>query len=341
MTTPSGPRAPQAHPARHARHALHPAGLALAALSVLLVPALSACSSAPKRPPEVFTNRNAAAGQLDLGNQTVTKGDFASAYSFLDEAWRLAVSTDDPATRVRVLLARGNALFNEGKRDKAEAEWAKALAEAEEAGQTDLASACRIYRARGTLPEGLPADALPPAERAAIAAEAKAIVLREMPNVRGNDLYTAFAWKVIGLSEKELGDAAAAETAIRKAAAIHEGGRYLEDAAYDWYLVASIRSKFADYPGAIAALQTAIGFDRRAENANGLGMDWLAIGTVREKAGMKEEAIAAYGRAAEIFRSAFLTAGANEAEKRRAALSGAASGAAGETGGASGTPKNQ
>lgn len=290
------------------------------ALAAAVLFGISGCSSAPKRPPEIFTNRNAASGQLDLGNQAVNKGDYASAHLFMKEAWRLAVSSDDPETRIKVLLADGNAWFNEGNREKADQSWAQALAEAEESQNKTLVSTSKIYRARGLLAEGNTASELPEAERQKIAASVKATVLLEMANVKTNQLYTAFAWKVIGLSDKELGSWAAAEESIKKAAEIHEKNRYLEDAAYDWYLVASVRSKAGQYPAAIEALKTAIDFDRRAENPNGLGMNWMAIGTIEEKSGNTKKAAEAYSRSAEIFRSAFLPLNAAVAEKKLAGL---------------------
>lgn len=289
-------------------------------MAAIVMTGLTGCSSAPKRPPEVFTNRNAANGQLDLGNQAVNKGDYPTAHLFMKEAWRLAVSADDPETRIKVLLADGNAWFNEGNREKADAAWAQALAEAEEAQNATLASTCRIYRSRALLAEGNAVSALPETERRQTAAAVKAAVLAEMGNVKSNQLYTAFAWKVIGLAEKELGSWAEAESSIKKAADIHEKNRYLEDAAYDWYLVASVRSKAGQYPAAIQALRTAIGFDRRAENPNGLGMSWMAVGTIEEKAGNRDKAADAYRRSAEIFRSAFLAQNAVEAEKKLEAL---------------------
>lgn len=295
---------------------------ALAAFAplALAIIVLASCSSAPKRPAETFTDRNAAIAQLDLANRAVSTGDYANAHLFLDEAWRLATGTDDPATRASVLIARGNAWFNQNERAKADAAWAQALSEAEQAGIRMLISAAKIYRARGTLAEGLPQDALSDAERKARATAAKAVAIAEMGGVRGNPQYDAFAWKVIGLAEKELGNADDAIDAIQKSRAIHEKANYLEDAAYDWYLVASILSRAGRFDEARSALDEALSFDRRAENSNGLGQDWMAIGVIEEKAGNAEKAKAAYTRAAAIFAAAFIPESAAAAEKRAAAL---------------------
>jgi len=295
------------------------AALALAAPAALVVP-LSSCSSAPKRPPEVFTNRNAAIGQIDLANKAVAKGDYATADLFLDEAWRLAVSADDPDTRTRVHLARGNARYNEGKAAEAETLWQTALSEAETAKIPMLVSTARIYLARASLAEGRRDADYTPEERQERARKARDVAQAEMKGVKDNILFTAFAWKVIGFAEKELGNAGAAEKAILEAAELHDKNQYLEDAAYDWYLIASVRSKAGNLSGAREALDTALAFDRRAENSNGLGMDWVAIGTIAEKSGDKKAASEAYSRAAQIFRSAFLEADAIDAEKRLEAL---------------------
>lgn len=291
--------------------------ISIAACALIL---FTGCSSAPKRPPEVFVNRNASTGQLDLGNQAVSKGDYPTAHLFMKEAWRLAVSTDDPDSRIKVHLAEGNAYFNEGKRDKARESWTRAMKEAEDIHNATLISLGKIYLARGTLAEGSSLDLFSLEERKKFAQEAKDTTLQEMGNVKSNQLYAAFAWKVIGLSEKEMGNWEAAEVAIKKAAEIHEKSQYLEDAAYDWYLIASIRSKAAQYTSAIAALNVAITFDRRAENTNGLGMNWMAIGSIEEKNGNTDKAIEAYLRSADIFKSGFLTQNATEAEKKVASL---------------------
>jgi len=293
--------------------------IALASLSLL-----PGCSSAPKRPAEIFTTRNSAIAQLELGNKAVSKGDFANAHLFLAEAWRLAVSTDNPSTRASVLLAEGNCWFNEGNSVKANELWKQAETEASSINDKTLVSIAKIYMARGSLAEGSTIENITDSERKQHASAAKAIVLAEIDRTKGNVLYNAFAWKVLGLAEKELGNAKGAEDAIKNAAELHEKGKYLEDTAYDWYLLASVRSKAGKYQDAKTALETALDFDRRAENANGLGMDWMAIGMVEEKAGKPDAALTAYARAKEIFLSAYLKDSAANADRKITALQQAA-----------------
>jgi tetratricopeptide (TPR) repeat protein len=274
------------------------------------------CSSAPERPPEIFTNRNAAAGQIQMANTAASRGDYANSHLFLEEAWRIALSTDDPETRIRVRLAQGNTWYNSGDTERADAAWQAALQEAIDSNLRSLAATSRIYLARAQLAEGSPITGFTETERRARAEEAKRITLAEMGNMRGSSLYTAFAWKTLGLAEKELGNYKTAEDAILRAADLHEKERFLEDAAYDWYLIASVRSKSGNYLAALTAMYSALLFDRRAENANGLGMDWMAIGDIMVKSGDPTQAAYAYQRSADIFHAAFISQNAAIAEKK-------------------------
>jgi tetratricopeptide (TPR) repeat protein len=231
--------------------------------------------------------------QLELANKAADRGSYDIALNLLVEARRLAVSTDRPSLRIRVNLSQGNVLAALGRGADAERVWQSAEAEAVETGDTLLAAACRVYLARNRLiTKGRDA-----------AEEALAQVRTEMTYLKSDKLFTALGWTVIGLAEKELGSYADAEKSIRNALAIHEGGRYLEQAAYDWYLIASIRSVAGSYPEAIEALDTALGFDRRGENTQGLAMDWAAKGEVYRKMGNEAQAAAAWRRSAEILRT--------------------------------------
>jgi tetratricopeptide (TPR) repeat protein len=266
---------------------------------------LASCSSVPKRPAEVFVLQTMTETQLQLANAEADRGNYAEALSMLGEAWRMAVSTDRPALRVRVNISRGNVLFYLGRRQEAEDLWQTAQKEAEAANDRVLAAACRIYRQRSTLS----ADS-------SGAEGVLAAVQAELGNVKSDKLFTALAWTVIGLAEKELGRFENAEKSIRNALSIHEGGRYLEQAGYDWYLIASVRSVAKNYQGALDALDAALGFDRRSENTFALGMDWAARGDVFRKMGREEDAVAAWRRAAEIFRSLLLEEQALAVESR-------------------------
>jgi tetratricopeptide (TPR) repeat protein len=276
----------------------------------------SACSSAPKRPAEVFLVREAAASQLEQANQKADRGNYNAALSLAAEARRMAVSVDDPSLRIRTALSMGNSLFFLGRREDADAAWRTALDDAETEGDAELAAITRIYRARGELLSALaPADGGTTGGGAGIEG-IRSRVQAELGLLKTDRLALALGWTVIGLAEKELGRYREAEDALRKALAIHEGERYLERTAYDWYLIASVFSVGGRYDDAIAALQEALKFDRRAENSYGLGKDWLAIGDVYSRAGKHDQARSAYQRSAGIFRAGDFAAEAEAAEKR-------------------------
>ncbi|MDR1072142.1 MAG: hypothetical protein LBL45_00490 [Treponema sp.] len=266
---------------------------------------LDACSSAPKRPAEIFSVRQLGENQLDLVNKAVDQGDYERAFGLLTEARRLAVSADYPSLLVRTKLAEGGVLYNQGKMEQAEAAWSAALLEAENSSETELAAQTRIYLARNAL-----------ITKKASPDEVADQVAKEIASIKKDTLAIALGWNVIGLAEKEKNNYVIAETCFNKALAIHDKANYLEQAAYDWYLIASSRSLSRQFAAAIEALNAAIQFDRRAENTWGLASDWRAMGDVYKKAGKPADAKAAYARAADIYRSIDRVREAEDAEKR-------------------------
>jgi len=255
---------------------------------------IPACSTPPKDPGDIFDIRKRAEAQIDLGNKQADHGNLDAALIILDEAYRLAVVVDEPGLRVRAMLSRSNVLFSLGRREEAQAGWNEALSEAERAGNKALMALCRIHIGRGKLlsPEGKTA-----------AQSVRDEVARDLGLIKSDRFYTAFAWTVVGLAEKELGRYPAAESAVQRSLAIYEKDRRFELAAYSWFMIASFRSMAGDYLGAARALQSAIAFDRRVENSWGLASDWRALGDVYTKADDHESARFAYLRSAEIFRS--------------------------------------
>jgi len=269
-------------------------------LSVLLVFSLaifSGCSSAPKKATEIFTDRNTAIKQLNLANLTANRGRYEEALVILEEARRLALSTDDPPLRLKTSMSSGNFLFALGRHQDAFAEWESAAGEGDASGEPILAALARIYSIRAKI---VLFDTEP---GAANVQELKEQLNREMTAVKSDDNATAVGNIALGLAEKQLGRWADAESAVKKALSYHEGGLFLEDAAYDWFLIASIRSMAGNYNTSLEALEMAIRFDRRAENGFGLASNWQAKGDVLKKAGRDGEAQAAWQRAADIYRA--------------------------------------
>jgi tetratricopeptide (TPR) repeat protein len=264
-----------------------------------------ACSSAPKRPAAVFTIKHQVTTQLELVHKETDQGNYEQALNLLEEARRLAISADDPELLIREGLSRGTILYALGRTEEADAVWNRALAEAELAGEAELAAIVRIYKARSILlADGAAAETV------------KTQVRTQLAAIESDKLARALGWTVIGLAEKEQRRWSEAEGSFQKALAIHEQDNYLEQAAYDWFLIASVRSIAGEYAGALDALGKAIGFDRRAENSYGLGMDWRAQGDVYKKMGKPDEAGEAYRRSAAIFRAISLEQEALQVESR-------------------------
>jgi tetratricopeptide (TPR) repeat protein len=261
-------------------------------IAVIALLIISACSTQPKNPGDVYTARKQAETQLEMGNRQADRGNLDSAMIHLNEAMRLAVTVDDSSLRVRAGLSRGNVLFAMGKREEAVTSWNNALEEAVRQGNTELAAICRIHSARGRL--------LSPGGKDAARA-VRDEVNRDMAQVKSDRFYTAFAWTVIALAEKEMGNYTPAEAALRRSLEIHEKDRFFELAAYDWFIIASCRSLAGNYRGAKQALESAIAFDRRVENSWGLASDWRAMGDIEKKAGNGDAARSAYTRSAAIF----------------------------------------
>ncbi|MDR2493829.1 MAG: tetratricopeptide repeat protein, partial [Spirochaetaceae bacterium] len=261
-------------------------------IGAALALALGGCSSAPKRPAEIFASRNAAERQLDLANKEADRSRYDSALEILKEVRRLAVSVDDPRLLIREAVTRGTVLYALGSTGEAAEVWAQALDEANTAKEEELAGTVRLYMAKSRLLAS-------PEAAGAVLEEAR----QEIARMRAEKLSIAFGWTVVGLALKERGEWAEGEDAIKRALEIHEKNNYLEQAAYDWYLIASIRSVAGGYEGAVEALRNAIAFDRRSENTYGLAADWRALGDVYKKAGSLPESRAAYRRSLDIFRS--------------------------------------
>ncbi|MCL2879818.1 MAG: hypothetical protein FWF29_06200 [Treponema sp.] len=272
---------------------------------VCAIPLFAACSSAPKNPGDVFDMRKQAESQLDLGNKQSDRGNNDDALILLTEAQRLARACDDSSLIIRTSLSRGNVLLGLGKSADASAEFDTALAEAQRIGDRELSAVSRIHMYRYQLLMGL-----------APAQNLKDKTASERANIKTEPLYAAFAWTVSGLIEKEMGYFAGAEAALKQALAIHEKGRYLEQAAYDWFLIASFRSQDKNYPLSREALTQSLTLDRRVENSYGLASDWRALGDIYAKEGNSAESKTAYMRSAVIFRAQGNDEAALEAESR-------------------------
>lgn len=258
--------------------------------AIILTLIAVSCSSAPKNTGDVYHTRRQAEQSLDSGNKEAGRGNFENALILITESKRKAIICDDLSLITRCSISRGNVLFSMDRTDEAFAEWEQAIAEAQRLGNAELLAASKIYRARGNLVTGREG-----------AQSVLDEVTRESANIKNYRLYIAFSWQVRGLALRALGSYREAEEALKRSLAIHEAGKYLENASFDWYSIASVRSLAGNTTGAIQALESAIVIDRRIENSWGLAASWKAMGDVLKKAGREQEAEDAYERSGNIY----------------------------------------
>jgi tetratricopeptide (TPR) repeat protein len=269
---------------------------------LLIVLAFISCSSAPKKPAEITTLRGLGKAQLELASREIDRANYDDAMILLDDAWNYAVLSDDPELRIKVRLTRGNAVFYQGNDAASQEDWKMALLEAEQDNNKELSAAAKIHIERSRLLQAINSGS----SSSSLAEEIKSAVQNEMNAIKNEEMYTALAWTVIGLAEKEQKLWADAENSFKKALQIHEKDNYLEQAAYDWYVIASVRSVSGNYKSAEEALLNAVSFDRRAENSYGLASDWKALADVYIKMGDQEQSQNAQNRSKEIFDSIVL-----------------------------------
>ena len=274
--------------------------------SLILIAFFSACSTAPKKETDVYSDRGAAERILSMANHTANRGRFDEALLILQEARRLALSTDDPSLRIRTTISRGNFLFSLGRVSQAFTEWEIASEEGDASGEPVLAALARIYSIRSKFVL-LSAETGIPEETGQAKIESSetlmTLLAEEMVKVRSDSFATASGYVTLALAEKHMGRYIEAEAAARRALDLHDRNRSLEDASYDWFLIASIRSVDGNYDTALLALRMAINLDRRSENGFGLASSWQAMGDIYQKMGQPEESKAAWKRAADIYRA--------------------------------------
>ncbi|MDR1105722.1 MAG: hypothetical protein LBL44_05130 [Treponema sp.] len=287
------------------------------------------CSSAPERPLEIDNIRSMAESQLDLANRNIDLGNYGDALELLDEARRIAVSSDSPSLRIRTNLSLGNVLFYQGRAREAFRIWLATLSEAEQEGGAELAAVCRIHIDRGRL------------FRAAAAGTA-ALLPENRPDrpggpgrergadgERGAD---AAATAATGTFEEGVSEAGDAEAEASEAA---ERGRrnrrrrpprgnvsvaqsvrddvigemsVIKDRQYTalgWTVVALAERELENYAEAEAAVRRALSIHEKDRYLEQAAYDWYLIASIRSTGGMypaAEEAIAqaiAFDRRAE------------------------------------------
>lgn len=236
----------------------------LGALAVLL--ALGACSTAP-RGYDVFDARNAAAGDMKIGDGLMDRGDWGGAVEAYTRALRADSAIDYLEGIARSHASLGKAYLAAGEVDAAEKEFQDAL----DYGRL-AASGPALSLALG----GLGEVAWARGDKAGAAAR-----FAEALAQAGKDegaLALALHQGARAKAGSGLGAEAKAKADLLKAAGLNEKAGRLAQAASNRYLLASILVAEGDLEGSLAQALLALAADKRVENGPGIAQDLGALG---------------------------------------------------------------
>jgi len=238
---------------------------------------LASCSSAPKRPPEVFEKRNQAADFVKLADSLVRQGQYDSALKYYRQALDANSSVDalDGVSAAHSSLGRLWAAW--GDLETAGREFGLAADYARLSGSGKAASLAATGRGELAFRRGDAATALGFFDEALKAAGTdeglRAIALHD----RAGALYA-------------LGRAAEARTDLEASSTLNTKLKRWSEIGANRYLLASFLVKEDKLPEALAAAEEALLNDKKAENSPGVANDLLLLADLSTRLGKQEEA---------------------------------------------------
>ncbi len=244
---------------------------ALAALALL-----AACSTAPKGY-DVFEARNAAAGDMKIGDGLMDRGDWGGAVEAYTRALRADSGIDYLEGIARSHASLGKAYLAAGEVDAAEKEFLDALDYGRLAASGPALSLAsgglgEVAWARGDK-EGAAARFAEALDQAGKDEGALALALHQGARAKAGS-----------------GLGAEAKADLLKAAGLNEKAGRLVQAASNRYLLASILVAEGELEGALSQALLALAADKRVENGPGIAQDLGALGAISLRLGRKAEA---------------------------------------------------
>ena len=246
---------------------------------------LSGCSSLPRSPERVTALDARAATTYQAGLRQYREGRYRQAVTYFEQALAIHASVDDRPGTARALASLGRARLALGETDQATAAFQRALDAARGLGRPELEAEALGGLGAVSLERGRADDA-----RTWIEA-GLALPLPDPGSPRAVLLHD------LGAACRMAGDAATAETHLRRALAMHEAVGDRLGAATDRHTLAILRAEAGDLDEATDLARRALDQDKNLENPRGVAQDLMLLGSLAVQRGDTVEANGYFRRA--------------------------------------------
>lgn len=251
------------------------------------------CSSAPKRPMLVTDTYNLAYSKLELANEELLSGNFATSFDYLTESYNLALSIDNPSLLCKICLSgvsykileiqAGSEPVKSEKESFLDGSLDSILDEAKffagrSTDKSFLLDLCAVYEVKSKLhDENSDKNNL------------LGILNSSEKSVSKEPYYDGFLERTRGDVYMAMENYENARKSYVNAAEIHTKKRYIYEIGLDWYGAARASSLSGDKKNAVSAIESALKFDRDAENSAAISLDYLAYSKILLKGNPTEE----------------------------------------------------
>lgn len=252
---------------------------------VLIVLVMYSCSTLGKSENIIYEQKNEAAGYLKLADEFTSKGQYASALQYYNQALEtnLIVDNQEGAIKARSSLGRVYLLIQ--NYEEAYKELQHAYEDAKFYGDNDLIALClcnlgEYYYAKNNLEQAL-----------SVLQEAKSLLSKNNNRLLAVILHNT---AVVYVKQARYDEA---KPLLESASNINIKEKKWSEYAANCYTLGIIANKTNNNTIAEQWMQKALDGDKKAENSRGILLDLEALGKLAQKAGAYEKSFDFYRRA--------------------------------------------
>ena len=254
-------------------------------MNALIILVLYSCSSLGKSENIIYEQKNEAAGYLKLADEFTSKGQYASALQYYNQALETNLMVDNQEGAIKARSSLGRVYLLIQQYEEAYKELQHAYEDAKFYGDNDLIALClsnlgEYYYTQNTMEQAL-------------------LVLQEARGLLSNNNNRLLAvilhnTAVVYVKQTRYEEA---KILLETASAINFKEKKWSEYAANCYTLGIIANKTGNNLLAEQWMQKALDGDKKAENSRGILLDLEALGKLAQKAGAYEKSFDYYRRA--------------------------------------------